>query len=83
MSCESKTYLTVNLHLQGCDQTGGWGGEKKLLGIGGAAEHLADGLGDGITIDAIDLEQLVWFATAGDMRHSQAMQTEARLIDHC
>lgn len=56
---------------------------KKLLGIGGAAEHLADGLGDGITIDAIDLEQLVWFATAWDMGHGQTLQIEARLIDHC
>ncbi len=59
------------------------GAGRKLLGIGRAAEHLADGLGNGVTVDAIDLEQLVWFATAGDVGHSQAMQTEARLINHC
>lgn len=57
--------------------------ERKLLGVGRAAEHFADGLGDGFTVNAIDLEQLVWFATAGDVGHSQTMQIEARLIDHC
>lgn len=59
------------------------GAGRKLLGVGRAAEHLADSLGDGIAVDAIDLEQLVWFATAGDVGHSQTMLTEAGLIDHC
>lgn len=56
---------------------------ESLLGVGRAAEHLADSLGDGVPVDAIDLEQLVWFATAGDVRHGQTMQIEARLIDQC
>lgn len=59
------------------------GAAMKLLGVGGAAEHLADGLRDGIAVDAVDLEQLMWFATAGDVGHSQAVQIEAGLIDHC
>ena len=59
------------------------GAGRKLLGIGRAAEHLADSLGNGITVDAIDLEQLVWFATAGNMGNGQTVQIEARLIDHC
>lgn len=58
------------------------GAGRKLLCIGGAAEHLADGLGDGITVDAVDLEELVRFATARNVGHSQAMHTEAGLIDH-
>lgn len=58
------------------------GAGRKLLGVGGAAEHLADGLGDGVAVDAIDLEQLVRFTTARNMGHGQAMQIEARLIDH-
>lgn len=58
---------------------GAW---RELLGIGRAAKHLADSLGDGITIDAIDLEQLMRFATARNVGHSQTMQIEARLIDH-
>lgn len=58
------------------------GAGRKLLGIGRAAEHLADGQGDGVTVDAIDLEQLVRFATARNVGHSKTMQTEARLIDH-
>lgn len=64
-------------------EAGGWVGPgAKLLGVGRAAEHLADCLGDGIAIDAIDLEQLVRFAAAGNVGHSQAVQVEARLIDH-
>lgn len=59
------------------------GAAIKLLGVGRAADHLVDGLGDGVTVDAIELEQLLWFTTAGDMGHSQTMQIEARLIDHC
>lgn len=55
---------------------------RKLLGIGRAAEHLADGLGNGVTVDAVDLEQLMWFATAGNVGHSQTLQIEARLVDH-
>lgn len=58
---------------------GAW---RKLLGVGRAAEHLADSLGDGVTVDAIDLEQLLRFATARNMGHGQTMQTEARFIDH-
>ncbi len=57
------------------------GVKRKLLGIGGAAEHLADSLDNGITVDAVDLEELVRFATSRNVGHSQAMQTEARLID--
>ena len=59
------------------------GAGRHLLGVGGAAEHLADGLGDGVPVDAIDLEQLMWFATAGDMGHCQADLIKARLIDQC
>lgn len=56
---------------------------RRLLGIGSTAEHLADSLGDGVTVDTIDLEQLVWFSTAGNVGDSQTMQSDARFIDHC
>lgn len=59
------------------------GAGRALLGIGRAAEHFADGLCDGVTVNTVDLEQLVWFSAARDVRHSQTMQTDARLIDHC
>lgn len=59
------------------------GAGRKLLGVGRAAEHLADGLDNGVAVDAVDFEQLVWFATAGDVGHSQTMQVDARLVDHC
>jgi len=75
--------MTAYIYLQGCNQTDWGGAQRQLLGIGGAAEHLADGLGNGVTVDAIDLKQLVWFATAWNVGHSQTVQTEARLIDHC
>lgn len=58
------------------------GARRKLLGIGRAAEHFADSLGNSITVDAVDLEQLLRFATARNMGHSQAVQIEARLVDH-
>lgn len=53
-----------------------------LLCIGGAAEHLPDGLGDGVAVDAVDLEQLVRFSTAGDVGNGQTVQVESRLVDH-
>lgn len=69
---------------------GGWTGRQggaglggnKLLCVGGAAEHLANGLGDGVAVDAVDLEQLVRFATARNVGDSQAVQVEAGLVDH-
>lgn len=59
------------------------GAERKLLCIGRAAEHLADSLGDAITVNAIDLEQLMWFATSRNVGYSQTMQADARLVDQC
>lgn len=74
--------MTVYLHLQEEGLTGGVGLENKLFSIGGAAKHLTHSLSDGIAVDAIDLEQLVRFATARNVGNSQTMQAEARLIDH-
>lgn len=54
----------------------------RLLGISRAAEHLADPLDDGVPVDAVDLEQLVRFATARNVRHGQTVHGEARLVDH-
>lgn len=56
------------------------GAGRKLLGIGRAAEHLADSLSNGIAVEAVDLEQLVRFAAAGNVGHGQTTQREARLI---
>lgn len=56
---------------------------RKLLGIGRAADHLANGLRNSITVDTVDLQQLVGFSTARNVGHSETVQTEARLIDHC
>lgn len=61
---------------------GGAGLGNKLLCIGGAAEHLPNGLGDGVAVDAVDLEQLVRFATAGDVGNGQTLQVESGLVDH-
>lgn len=58
------------------------GARMRLLGIGGAAEHLADPLDDGVPVDAVDLQQLMRFATARNVRHGQAVHSEARLVDH-
>lgn len=74
----------LNLQREVCVWSDRWGGAgRRLLGIGGAAEHLADSLGDGVAVDAVDLEQLVGFAATGNVGHSQTVQAEARLIDHC
>lgn len=54
----------------------------RLLGIGRAAEHLADSLDDGVPVDAVDLEQLVRFAAARNVRHGQTMHSEAGLVNH-
>lgn len=77
-----KTYLTVYLHLQEEDLTGGLGHENKLFSVGGAAKHLTDSLSDGVAVDPIDLEQLVRFAAARNVGNSQTMQVKAGLIDH-
>lgn len=58
------------------------GAQMRLLGIGRAAEHLADSLDDGVPVDAIDLEQLVRFAAARNVRHCQTVHGEAGLVDH-
>lgn len=77
---QNHTYLFISTCRGMNRQVGGaW---RELLGIGRAAKHLADSLGDGITIDAIDLEQLMRFATARNVGHCQTMHIEARLIDH-
>lgn len=62
--------------------TGGAGLGNKLLCIGGAAEHLPNGLGDGVAVDAVDLEQLVRFATAWNVGNRQTVQVESGLVDH-
>lgn len=54
----------------------------ELLGVGGAAHHFADGLDNGVAVDAVDFEQLMRFAAAGDVGHSQTVQVEALLIHH-
>lgn len=53
-----------------------------LLGVGGAAEHLADSLCNGVTVDAKDLEELGGFAAAGDVGHGHTVHVEAGLIHH-
>lgn len=62
---------------------GGAQRERELLGISGAAEHLPNGLGDCIAVDAVDLQELVRFATSGNVGHGQAVQTESGLVHHC
>ena len=57
-------------------------GRAELLGVGGAAEHLPDGLGDGVAVDAVDLQQLLRFAAAGDVGHRQSVHAVARLARH-
>lgn len=62
----------------------GWvgGARRKLLGIGGAAEHLANGLSDGVAVYAVHLQQLVRLAAVGNVGHGQAVEVETRLVDH-
>lgn len=62
---------------------GGVGGAKRTgsLGIGRAAEHLPDHLCDGVTVDAVDFEQVGHFAAAGNVSDSQMLESEAGLID--
>lgn len=64
-------------------EVGVWGLQRGLLGVGRVVEHLADGLDDGVTVDAVDLQQLVGLAAAGGVGHGQPLQGEAGLIDHC
>lgn len=59
------------------------GAGRQLLSIGRAADHLANGLRDGVAVDAVDFQQLVRFAAAGDVGHGQTVQIDARLVDHC
>lgn len=58
------------------------GAQMRLLGIGRAAQHLADPLDDGVPVDAVDLEQLVRFAAARNVRHGQTLHSKAGLINH-
>ncbi len=62
---------------------GGVGGAKRtgLLGIGRAAEHLPDHLCDGVTVDAIDFEQVGHFAATGNVSDSQTLESDAGFID--
>ncbi len=65
------------------DWFGGVGGAKRtgLLGIGRAAEHLPDHLCDGVTVDAVDFEQVGHFAAAGNLSDSQTLESDAGFID--
>lgn len=54
--------------------------EAFLLGVGGAAEHLADCLSDGVAVDAEDSEQLLGLAAAGNLGNCQAVDGEAGLV---
>lgn len=53
-----------------------------LLGIERVADHLPDCLGNGVVVDAEDLEQLVGLATAWNVSHSQTMHHKAGFIHH-
>lgn len=53
-----------------------------LLGIGRAAEHLADCLSDGVTVNAKDSEQLMGLAAAGHLGNCQAVDGEAGLVHY-
>lgn len=53
-----------------------------LLGVGGAAEHLADRLSDGVPVNAEDAEQLAGLAAARHLGHCQALDGEAGFVHH-
>lgn len=58
------------------------GAQMRLLGICRAAEHLADPLDDGVPVNAVDLEQLMRFSAARNVRHGQTVHSKAGLVHH-
>lgn len=54
-----------------------------LLSIGRAAEHLADCLSNGVTVNAKDSEQLLGLAAAWHLGNGQAVDGETGLIHYC
>ncbi|CAG6021207.1 unnamed protein product [Menidia menidia] len=54
--------------------------EAFLLGVGGAADHFAHQLGDGIAVNPEDSEKLLGLTAAGHLRNRQAVDV---VVLHC